>query len=195
MVNQFKFGALLLLLASICVPAQAETVYVADIVRLGVRGTQDNRSRPLAIVITGTALEVLEKENNYYKIKTPKGSVGWVLKTYVSSEPPARVILPELQNRFDQVNQELQDFQARSGEIETQNALLSDKLASATLDRNRLAKEMVVLNKKITQGRQIRNSTIGTLSGAALGIALAAFIFGALWYRRRAMRKLGGLSI
>ena len=195
LVNYLKFGTLLLLLVSVGQPVMAETVYVNDIVRLGVRGNQDNKSRPLAIVITGTALEILEKENNYYKIKTPKGSVGWVLKAYVSSEPPAKVLLPELQERFDLVNQELQEYEARVGEIDTQNVLLADKLASATMERNRLTEELAAFSRQVEASRKNFTSTWSILSGFGAGIALVAFTLGALWYRRRAMRKLGGLSI
>ena len=46
-------------------------------------------------IITGTKLRIIEKksEENYIKVQTSKGEIGWLPAEYVVSEPPAKLIL------------------------------------------------------------------------------------------------------
>lgn len=84
--------------------AAAETIYVNDMLRVGVRSQPASDEAPLAVVTTGAALEVLERSGGYVKVRTDEGAVGWVNSVYVSGEPPARLRI----ERMTAENQRLQ---------------------------------------------------------------------------------------
>lgn len=91
-----------LLLLLFCHGASAaETVYVDDEIRLGVRGAPSAAESSIAVVKTGDALTLLEEQEGFLKIRTEKGVEGWVSKGYVSEKPPAKLQLQELQENLD----------------------------------------------------------------------------------------------
>ena len=58
--------------------AGAETVYVTDNLRIGVRPEPDNNAPPVGVVISGMKLEVLKRSDDYVKIRSSEGVEGWI---------------------------------------------------------------------------------------------------------------------
>ncbi|MDH5785533.1 MAG: TIGR04211 family SH3 domain-containing protein [Chromatiales bacterium] len=106
----------------------AETVYVHDQLRLGIRGAPDNAEKSIAVVKTGDALDIIGEDEHFIQIRTENGVEGWVSKGYVSPEPPATVILPGVQ-------EELKG-------LKKQEASLRQKLAEETKRSESLQKQL-----------------------------------------------------
>jgi hypothetical protein len=68
-------------------PIFAETLYVKA-PNTKVFSESSLRSKIVAIAQKGTPVDVLEKENNFYKISFSKDKIGWVLKSKLNPEPP-----------------------------------------------------------------------------------------------------------
>jgi len=98
----------------------AETVYVDDQLRLGVRAHPSTEEGSIAVVITGDALSVLEEEENFIKIRTEAGVEGWVSKGYVSAEPPAKSRLKDLQGEHKTLQQQYAGLQKELNEQQEQ---------------------------------------------------------------------------
>jgi len=77
--------------------AAAETVYVTDSLRLGLHEAPDTSDRPFENLVSGTAVEVLERNTNYARVRLADGREGWVKATFLVSEKPAAARVLELE--------------------------------------------------------------------------------------------------
>ncbi len=188
------FTGLMLGLLTTLATAQ-QIVYVDDKLRVGVRETANSRTRPIEVVITGTQLEVLQRKGNYLRIRTPKGTEGWVNGAYVTDDLPAPQRLERLNERYAAMQSTLDEWRARAQELEKQHGIVANKLTSTTQELEQLQQQYdrVTSAQEARQAKRKRSLMVWT---TILGIVgLAFFILGAVWYRHRAMQKLGGLSI
>lgn len=116
--------SLLLIISSISV-AQARTVWVDDQLYLPVRSGAGTQFRIIENAVpSGTPLEVIEVGDGYTKVRTPKGTEGWVSSQYLSNQPIAA-------DRLITATQQLE-------EARTQLNQAREQLASVTEERNSL---------------------------------------------------------
>ncbi|PJE80270.1 hypothetical protein CI610_00747 [invertebrate metagenome] len=109
----------LLLGALLSVNVLAETLYVNDLNYIPMRSGPGNQYRIVHQGIkTGTPLTLLEANagNNYSKVKTQGGLEGYMLKQYLMTERPARLLLPALESRLTDVSRENQQLKAQMDE-------------------------------------------------------------------------------
>ena len=85
MKSAFQFSLAALLVLAAAAAAMAETRYVSDLLVVTVRSAKGNSYETLETLITGTPVEILEEDNTYVKVLTPKGSEGYILKQYINS--------------------------------------------------------------------------------------------------------------
>ena len=172
-------------------PLYAQEVFVKDSLRVGVRTEPGNASAPVAVVTTGMKLTVFETSGNYVKIKSESGVTGWVKKSYVSPEPPARVFLLQLQEKYKQQNAKLaeQNKVARVAELNAQT--LNEEIAK--LKKNS-AELQVQLDDALSENRVTSFSYLWKL-GLLILLGIIGFVAGVFWHRSYAMKRLGGLSI
>jgi SH3 domain protein len=97
----------LLIIASVSV-AQARTVWVDDKLYLPVRSGAGSQFRIIENAVpSGTPLEVLEVGDGYTKVRTPKGTEGWVSSQYLSNQPIAADRLRRATQQLEQARSEL----------------------------------------------------------------------------------------
>ncbi|MGE0079719.1 MAG: TIGR04211 family SH3 domain-containing protein [Thiohalomonadaceae bacterium] len=104
----FRTAMFAMLAALVVLPALAETAYVDDTLRVGVRRNANSSETPLTVVTSGARLEVLERGERYWRVRTDDGVEGWVAASYVTTHPPARAQLEELQAENARLKAELQ---------------------------------------------------------------------------------------
>lgn len=92
-------------------PAHAETVYVTDKLQVGLRAARDGAV--VKPVETGTALEVLERDERFVRVRDRQGSEGWLETRHVSAEVPARLQLVKLQDELNKARAQLAEVQAQ----------------------------------------------------------------------------------
>jgi SH3 domain protein len=138
---------ILLFLCITCAPLiQAESVYVDDRLRVGVRKETGNRVAPHAIVYTGMKLEILEEAGNFIRIKTEKGIEGWIKKTYVTPERPAKELLAELKKSHDKLRTEYETLQKQGGGSNNNGT----QLKNLQSHNNELRQQLEKLSKKLS---------------------------------------------
>ena len=92
---------LLALLAShvIVRQAAADTRYVSDELIITLRQGKSIQFKIIKTLKTGTPLEVLEEDESYLKVRTTDGIEGYVLRQYITSDPPKTTRLEELERQ------------------------------------------------------------------------------------------------
>jgi SH3 domain protein len=92
--------------------AAAETVYVSDRFEIGVHENTELDSVIVAVIPSGTALTVVDRDGDYVEVTTPDGIKGWVGARYVVNEKPSVAMLEERDEKLVQATRSLGDARA-----------------------------------------------------------------------------------
>jgi len=175
------------------VPAHAESVYVSDTLRVGVRPVPAANAKPFDVVVTGMKLEVLDHRDGFLRIRTSKGVEGWISDAYVTKQPPAMLRLDRVEKQLHQARQEaaklrqsLQGARDRTDQLRSRNQALS---AAQT----RLQTRLKALQR--AQAERARHSALWYWLIALGVVGTGGFTGGLVWHRRRVRQRLGGLRL
>lgn len=135
--------------------AMAETRYVSDSLEIQMRTGKGTQFRILRMLPSGTALEVLEvdQEDGYSRVRTPSGVEGWVLSRFLMQGRAARDQLAEAEKKLARLELEnrkltasLDDVQKVKGNIDT--------------EREQLVKENRRLSQELEEIRRTASSAL-----------------------------------
>jgi len=131
---------------------QAETFYITDKVLVGVYENANTESVLVKALPTGTPLEVLERNGEFSKIRSPDGTSGWVESSYLIDNKPAQLVVLELTDQQKQANEQLSLAQAELKATQKQLVNLRAKKKSGSSKQDKaLAKELIKTKKKSDQ--------------------------------------------
>lgn len=109
----------------------AETQYVTDRILLGVHADPAEESPLLDSVPSGTALEVLETNNSFSKVRLPNGKIGWVSGSYMMKQQPATAMVDQLQARLQKAETKAKALQEKLVTKERELQVRGDQLSNA----------------------------------------------------------------
>ncbi len=114
----------------------ATTRYVSDELYIPLRTGASNKYRILKFLDSGTALSVLEsdEESGYSRVEAPDGKEGWVETGKLMQHQSAR-------DRINAINQKMEQIKAREGD-------LKKSIADLESQRNDLQQQNADLNRK-----------------------------------------------
>ncbi len=155
-------------------PVSAETGYVSDMLLLTVREGPDNNSKVLKTLRSSDTVEIIGKQDNYFKIKTSDGITGWVEQQYITDTVPQILINAALKRKIavlDKKNKTLSD----------NNLLLKEKIKNMGKDlkikiseiNSSLQKEIMEKNKiksEFDQEKDKYDSLLNDTGGGSLKI-------------------------
>jgi len=154
-VNHFRLF-ILLCLATVTGVAFAQTTrYVSDDLTIPLRSGKSIEYRILAYLPSGAKLDLLESDNDsgYSRVRTDKGTEGWVLTRYLADTPSARDQLDDAKKKL--VNSQIQNNQLNDelGKLKGEKSDMAKQVQSLT-DENRR------LNQQLTSIRQTASSAL-----------------------------------
>lgn len=191
--------ALILTTLGICSAARAETVYVAERIRIGMRAEVVETSAVVKTVETGAPLEVLERFDRFVHVRDPQGAEGWLEARYLSPDPPSRMQLAKFQEELSKSRAQTVEAQ---GQLKKAQATLAEQAAKIK------ALEKETANKPETPpptspapppvGKTAKNDGF-TISYLWLGISFAmlgiGFAAGVKWLRESIRKRSGGMYL
>jgi SH3 domain protein len=191
---------ILVLLALMPAMALGDTAYVTDNLRLGIYEAEDTSGRPIRMLDSGQAMEILSRDRNYANVRLPDATEGWVKTAYLVDIKPAKLIVAELTAERDALLAELeatkQAFAAPSATIE---ALQND---AATFDAQLAAasERILELEGENASVREFKDQYKGSLPLSWVAIATAVCLIGGVllgiwWVDRRSRIRHGGIRI
>ncbi|HEY3515720.1 MAG TPA: TIGR04211 family SH3 domain-containing protein [Gammaproteobacteria bacterium] len=180
--------------------ASAETVYVTDVLRLGMHAAPDTSDKPFENLVSGTALEVLERNTSYAHVRVADGREGWVKATYLVTEKPAAARIRELEaerGRFETAAAAAKTAQTAA---EQELANLRNELQSTTGSAESVQETMERLERENEAHLERLDSYRYTLPVAwvvpALVVSLVAgFLVGLWWLDALIRRRHGGFRV
>ncbi|WP_127478271.1 TIGR04211 family SH3 domain-containing protein [Sulfurivermis fontis] len=185
--------ALFLLMLLALMPAQAETVYISDVLRVGVRAQPNSSDTPITVVTSGTELTVLERQAGHLRVRTSGGVEGWISEVYATSELPAQLRLERMEQERDRLQQELAQLRSSSSASGAQVEQLTARIEALQAENSQLQSRMAELQAQL----QEEGSAYGWLYYAAALIVLFALgvYLGVRWDKERVAQRLGGLEL
>jgi SH3 domain protein len=191
-----RLSAVLAFLLCAAAAARAETLYVTDILRLGLHHAPDTSDEPFENLVSGAPLEVLEKTPNYDHVRTADGQDGWVKSAYLVAEKPAQLRVAELEAELTRLRNEFAE--ARNARlVAEEEAGRLNKQISASSDSTDALQDTLSRLKQQNQNYEARLESLrGSLPlawvGAALVVALVAGFLGGLWWLDALIRRRHG---
>lgn len=182
------------LLVTVSTPLYADTVYVSDSLRVGVRTEPENRGETVSVAVTGMALEVLDRRGNYMLIRTSNGIEGWVNSNYVSRKKPAKLLLDSAESENKRLTKQVSDLQSSLEDLEYAHAKLNDQ-HEELLDKNSKLQQQLDATFNPAQMITGENRPLWQSLLLLLAVILMSIGLGIIIHRRHLTKKLGGMSL
>jgi len=132
-MNRHVGIAALLLAIFLCCPGQPAQAakYVADTFKITMRTGPGVSNKIIRMLPSGTKLEVLDETENWFKVNTPDGKEGWVMKRYIMDSTPKELIIEDLNQTIDKLKSNAKDNQETIASLRQENSSLEESLAQA----------------------------------------------------------------
>ena len=188
--------ALLLLAPLIGSSAIAETVYVTDELRLGLYQGEETSGRPFKTLISGDALEVLERALMSIRVRTEDGEEGWVKTAYIVTVEPGRRRAEKLEAQNTQLQVGLTEARTEIVSAQSRIEALEVSLTRANAGIEELP-ALQVANTELTQELAQIGSRIPPSWAVIAGVLalIAGFAAGYFWLDRKVRRQFGGVRV
>jgi len=137
----------------------AKTVYVTDSIKYTLRSSENNRSKILKMLPSGTTLTIVSENagSGYTKVRTKSGIEGFVLTRHTQNKPislwylnKANKKMATLQKEFNLAKQELNQLVGNNDQTLSSNQSLS-------IERDNLSKELNDLRQTAANAVQLKH--------------------------------------
>lgn len=149
-----------LALLTVLMASYVNAAYITDKLVAGLYKEAKVSDKPVKALSSGTPLEVVSRKDDFVKVKTSDGTVGWVEATYLTDEKPARSMLLDAQAKVSQLHKQVEKLgKGQSGSIVGEQDLsdLQEKLTKAQGEISQLEiqlKAAKLNNKKFDETQQ-----------------------------------------
>ena len=195
-----KHALLCLALGAWAGSAGAETVYVTDSLRLGLHAAADTSDRAFDNLVSGTVVEVLERDSNYARVRLADGREGWVKATFLVAEKPAAARVLELEA-------EIGGFEHAAVAAQTAEAAAEHDLAGLRSELQATTGSAESIQETIERLQRENRAHEGRLEGYRHALPLAwvipavvvalvgGFLLGLWWLDAWIRRRHGGFRV
>jgi SH3 domain protein len=180
--------------------AAQETLYITDILQLGLHRAEDTSDSPFDNLISGTAVTVLERRPNFARVRTADGAEGWVKSAFLVSEKPAQLRVAEVEQRSAELERALEEAIALR---DTAGAEAAELIATARLElaaaeaaRDTLAR-LQIENAQYEERLALYRGALPWpwVAGALVVVLGAGFVAGWWWLDASIRRRYGGFRV
>jgi SH3 domain protein len=166
--------------------AVAETAYVTDRLQLGVHAAPDTSDRAFTSLKSGEAMDVLERNRSFVRVRLADGREGWVRGAFLLDEEPAVLQVAKLTKERDRLAAELD---SRQGNGADQAVVMNQLRREAQQARGQAETARAEL-------ADLRKATVEVwLFITTLGALLLGGLIAWRWFDRRSRRRHGGFRI
>ena len=180
--------------------ASAETVYVTDSLRLGLHASSDTSDRPFENLVSGTAVEVLERNPSYARVRLSDGREGWVKATFLVAEKPAAARVLELETEIGGFEHAAVAAKAAQNAAEQALAGLRSELHATTGSAESIQETIARLERENREHVERLEAYRYTLPlmwviPAIVVTLVAGFLVGLWWLDALIRRRHGGFRV
>lgn len=154
-----------LILWALAVSASAKDIYVSGVTKITMRTGPGTGHKIVAMLTSGTKLEILEFQKDWSMVRAADGKSGWVLSRFLTEEVPKTLLVQQLKKENQRLVTALEAARERVGELETKNDFLTGietkykQLQKASADYLKLDSEY----KKLLKTSEVQKEEIQIL--------------------------------
>ena len=138
--------------------AQAKTIYVTDDLELTLRSSENNRSKILKMLPSGTPLTLIEKKDTGYSLVRTRGGIeGYFLTRHLKSTPPIRWHLEQANKKIGELQKDNDSFKAELAALKgdkTENISSAHELVQ---ERDQYKRELAELKLTAANAIELKN--------------------------------------
>jgi len=125
-----------------CYTAQAEDVYVTDMLQLDMYATAEFSGSPIRKLRSGDHLSLIEERGRYVNVRADDGLVGWVTSLYLVKDEPARTRLNKLEKENGALKSTVKKLRSQLSAEQTKFSGLQEQQSGSVEARAATAQEM-----------------------------------------------------
>jgi SH3 domain protein len=110
--------------------ANAETMYVSDIIQITMRTGQGIDHRIVAMLNSGEEVEILEAGAQWTRVRIQNGKEGWVLTRYLTPKKPSGLLLETLEKKHAEVTVAFDEIKKENSALKADNKRLAAELSA-----------------------------------------------------------------
>lgn len=149
----------------------AEFGWVRSYIRLNLRAGAGTQFKILGGVETGDELRVLSRGENWTRVQSADGKIGWIPAGYLETQPPPTLRLEKLEIETGELRTELEGIRTEASRLRESNATLT---ATDSGQREEI-EALKIDNYELRAASRFQEWITGALI-LALGMLLGAFL-------------------
>lgn len=165
-LSVFLFALTLLLSSSFVlfsgVEVSAKTYYVKPSSEVVVRRGQGTDYKIIAMVKDGVAVEFLEENDSYVKVRLANDKEGWMLKRFLSDEPPLKELVVSLRAEKEEMKQREVEVVQKLDEVSSALAQTEMELDVTLAERDQVRSDYQTLQLETQDVVQIKKDLLET---------------------------------
>jgi len=185
--------ALTSVLSACAAAASAETLYVTDSLRLALYQSEDTSDKPLSNLVSGTPVQLLERDASLARVRTPAGDEGWVKASFLVPDKPARTRVAELEAELAGVRSENAEYRGSRANADASAEQLARTAAASKDSAESMQQAIGQLQREnaayVARLESYRGSLPMPWVGAALVVALLGGFAAGLWWLDALVRR------
>ena len=126
----------------------ASTYYVAPSSEVPLRTGTNNTKKIVAVLKDGTQVELLQEEGPWAYVRTQSGREGWILKRYLTQQPPPRMLLQRLKMKNQKLLEKYKSLKEQLDDLSKTGSKCSQKLAACVIDNQKLTSDFEQLKRE-----------------------------------------------
>ena len=119
-----------ILLVFVTASAQAETMYVSEIVEITLRTGPGIDHKVIAMIKSGQSVEVLESGPEWTKVRLSNEKEGYMLSRFLTQKKPNELLLDELKEKYQDLESRINDLREENSKQKAENESLQSELAA-----------------------------------------------------------------
>jgi len=154
-----KLLTLLIALSTfITASVEAKTIYVTDNIKFTLRSSENNRSKILKMLPSGTPLTLIQqKSSGYSKVRTPSGVEGYILTRHTQEKPISRWYLKKANEQLTALKSENEQIKKELELLKTNTSSAQSSLQQITTERDQLRNELNELKQTAANAVQLKH--------------------------------------
>lgn len=190
--------------------ASAETAYITDRLFVSIRDGQGPESTAIKSVVSGTAVEVLQRVDGFVQVREPAGAEGWISERYLVATAPGRAAVDASAAALTQAQAELETLRKQLATAKKTAA--DDARRAQALEQKLNALEQAPdAGTGDTAEAPVESTSSPEVGGAvtmssgfsfhwgwlliAFAMLVAGFVSGVIWLREVNRKKMGGMYL
>lgn len=136
--------------------SSAWAAYITDQIPVTLRRGPGNEYKILKSLTSPANIEILEENDNYFKVRAADGTEGYILKQYVTRQEPSAVVAARLQREQTALRKKVADLKQQNQDLQALQAENSTSLQQTETELRKVQGDF----DKLRQGAQNITETL-----------------------------------